>query len=57
MRQPLHNLHLMHQLGNFRLGEALQSDTLYRHSLTVVQVQRPVYGPKLSTPNTVAQLL
>jgi hypothetical protein len=57
VRQPLHQLHLVHQLGDLCLGQTLQSYPLHGDHLAGVQVECPVDRSELAAPDAISELL
>jgi hypothetical protein len=57
MRKSLDQINLSHQLSDFILLQAFEPNTLHGDHLTRVQIERTIDGTKLSTPNTIPQLL
>src|ERR1700730_17762658 len=57
VRQPLNKIDLPHQLGHFFLLQAFKANAFNSKHLATVHVARSINGTKLSTSDTVAQLL
>ena len=57
VRQPFDEVDLPHKLRDFLLLESFKPDPFHSYHLPGIQVERAIHSAKLSSSNTVAQLL